>query len=1082
MQKALKGPVRPPATQIAMSVEASAPLAPVGVHAYAERSIVAGETVHFRISSDQDYQLSVCRLGADPDSGKIDTVLQSYPLTPAQVQAIYPGSYVRVDNALPAAQPLGAISLECWVRPWRTDVWQGLITQHTYPTECGFGLFLANGLVYAYLGDGGSFQGTGLHAGPPIHAHQWSHVVLTWDGSVARLYINGVNSSNWNWTFAGPLVPGPAPLRLAAYGSLDANGQPRAVQFLEGDLAVPVIYDHALGAQDITTRSSTLPPQVPAMQGVLACWPLTEEQGSKVADASPHARTGSIVNHASWMIGGPGYDAAGVPRYGSYNPLQDPTRGHGLRFASDDLYDCGWSVSQAFTVPANAAPGMYVGRIRVGGSVAYEVPFVVRRPPTRPRAQILVLCATNTWMAYSGPFDGTGPAFSCYATHVSGQPTFQLGLNMPMRAAGVYSLYSDASVGYSHLVRAERFLHQWLERNGYAYDLATDLDLHREPGLLTGYQVLVISGHSEYWSVPAWQAVDGFLSAGGSVASLSGNSLFWRVSFDASQTVMECRKYDGGQVFGGQLGGVGELWHSQDSQRGGLLREAGYPCWKLLGQEAAGFVATSGADFIPLTVESAGHFLFNTPHAVGVANGDAIGQAPGGGLPRAVGHEWDTRVTRLLVGAPPPGAVAPVEPAGIATLATARKSAGLLDYYGNWQSGTPMIISEITYWDRPQGGRVFYAGTIGTGWALSADVGLQRMMHNVLFHFGVSFDPVVPAAVVSPQGQLRLFHRGPHGALKDRSFDGVQWSPWHDVGTSVVGAPSAVAWGGDLTLLAVGTEGPLQSRWWNGTQWGPSDTDWQSLGGQVAGAPVAVSRAPFGNPNGFDVFALSRGGSIQHKWWDGAQWGPTASDWQDLGGALIASPAGINWGAYLTIMAVGVDGTLQVKYWDGVQWGPSATGWQLLGGQLAGPLVTVSRAPGDPSGFDIFALARDGTIQHKRWDGTQWLPTLGDLESLGGTFIAGPAAVAWGGGGKMTLFAVGTDQQMWTKWWDGAQWNPSPTGWLGFGGQFLGPVTAVHWGADRIDVFAVGTDRAVWTRWWDGAAWHPAAGWLSLGS
>jgi hypothetical protein len=711
------------------------PVHPPGVYAYAENSIAAGETVHFHVSSDHDYQLTVYRLGVDPDSSALDVELRRFSPDPARVQPIHPGSYVHVARALPASQPLNALSVECWIRPWRTDVWQGLITQHRFPDACGFGLFVANGCAQVYLGNGGAFQSTALRAGPPIRARRWSHVVVTWNGRDASLYVDGVCSRTW--AFTGPLVPGPAPLRLGAYGVVDAGGQPRTTQFLDGDLAMPVLYDRALDAAEVHGRFRVLPPAVPATPGVLACWPLTEERGSTVADVSGHARTGMIVNHASWMIGGPGFDPVGVPRYGSYDPQHDATRGHGLRFASDDLYDCAWSVTHSLTVPVDAAPGLYVGRIRVDDRVAYEVPFVVRRPLARARAPIVVLCATNTWLAYSAAFAGTGPGFSFYTTHEAGQPTFQLGLRMPMEAAGVRALYSETNVGYGHLVRAERFLHAWLEQSGYPYDMITDLDLHRDPGLLAGYQVLAIAGHSEYWSLTASRAVDDFLRAGGCAAVLSGNTAFWRVSFDGSGTVMECRKYDGGQDFGGQLDGLGELWHSHDFERGGMLRDIGHPCWKLLGLESAGMADTSDPDFIPFTVEDADHFLFRTPHATGAVNGGVIGQAPGGGLPRAVGHEWDARIIRLSGDPPPPGAVEPVEPPGITTLAIARKSDGWMGLFGRRQAGKPTIVSEIVYWERPQGGRVFYAGSIGTAWALAVDPSLQQLMHNVLHHFGV---------------------------------------------------------------------------------------------------------------------------------------------------------------------------------------------------------------------------------------------------------------------------------------------------------------------------------------------------------
>ncbi len=47
-------------------------------------------------------------------------------------------------------------------------------------------------------------------------------------------------------------------------------------------------------------------------------------------------------------------------------------------------------------------------------------------------------------------------------------------------------------------------------------------------------------------------------------------------------------------------------------------------------------------------------------------------------------------------------------------------------------------------------------------------------------------------------------------------------------------------------------------------------------------------------------------------------------------------------------------------------------------------------------------------------------------------------------------------------------------GWESLGGTIVAPPEAVAWGPNRLDVFAVGTDHALWHRWWDGAAWGGA--------
>jgi hypothetical protein len=44
----------------------------------------------------------------------------------------------------------------------------------------------------------------------------------------------------------------------------------------------------------------------------------------------------------------------------------------------------------------------------------------------------------------------------------------------------------------------------------------------------------------------------------------------------------------------------------------------------------------------------------------------------------------------------------------------------------------------MIYWERPEGGKVFNAGSIGAGWALSEDPRFQKLLGNVLSHFGVT--------------------------------------------------------------------------------------------------------------------------------------------------------------------------------------------------------------------------------------------------------------------------------------------------------------------------------------------------------
>src|SRR5262249_29018044 len=369
----------------------------------------------------------------------------------------------------------------------------------------------------------------------------------------------------------------------------------------------------------------------------------------------------------------------------------------GLRLASDDLYDCRWPASYEYRIPASARPGIYVGRIRFaphGEPRLYHSLFVVKRAAAARPAPILFLCSTNTWGASAAtpfsptwpglkrsignngfansPGDPPPPAFCLYRPHHAGQGTYHVGCRMPWPIAGPYTLMGPVEWDNSHLCRAERFAQTWLEREGYDYDVISDTDLHREPAILDGTKVLFIVGHSEYWSFEAMRAVDRFLRNGGSAVVLSGNTAFWRVSFNADASILERRKADapGSQVPPDRRG---ELWHSDDGRRGGMARECGYPAWVLLGLEYLALVGVGATGLGPYRVRNADHFLFRQPTDRALRDGEMSGRAAGSPLPQPIGHESDVRVStlaRFLAEPPPPGGIQPeADPPGMTLLA-----------------------------------------------------------------------------------------------------------------------------------------------------------------------------------------------------------------------------------------------------------------------------------------------------------------------------------------------------------------------------------------------------------------------------
>jgi hypothetical protein len=1029
------------------------------VEAYAQKSVAAGQTIDFRVSSPVPYQLSIVRLGWDTDSTSRDWTLHTFPIqtNPSQ-QSIRPGSYIHVESAFNPTVALTQLTLECWVRPFREDsggYWQGLMSQHTNPVggvgQCGFGLFLTDANVpCCYFGNGGMFKDEWfLSAEDPLLTLEWNHVVAVFNAGTARLYVNGAEVVS-AIGFPSAVTPGPAPLRLGAYG--DATG---TSFFLDGDLAMPVIYRRALSGSEVAARHAVLPPQVPVDAAVVGCWPLEEEHGSIVADVSGCGRHGTIVNRGTWMIGGPGFNAGAVGRFEDYDPDTDATRGHGLRLSSIDLYDCAWQCSVSYTLPSDCPPGVYVGRITYNTTARYDVTFVVRQSAIRPNAPVLVLCATNTWHAYNMPFQ----LHSFYDSHPWGQPSYFQGFEMPWTfstsnfpdtggtagGADPYLTFPNSNPGYSHLVRAERFLHVWLEQNGYDYDVISDRDLHSNPSILSSYQTMFIVGHSEYWTKESWTAVRDHVASGGNLIAASGNTMFWRVSYDNS--VIECRKLPE-SVGGRPSPGFGELYHEHDHQRGGLMREAGYPAWQVTGLECDGYDGTS----FPYVVTDPMHALFQTPEPIAVQSGMQLGGMYG------VGHEFDVTLDTLRT-ATFPGSTPPPPSPGDYTPSVLAQGRGSIsfDYIGtsNPDTANLRVVSEIAEWVRSGGGRVLSVGSINASQTLHADEHMAALFRNALHANGVVL-------------RLNVLAIGQDGHFEMRGFDGSAWTAGWEAHGAGFGAnpPTGVQWApNSLAAMAITSTGSFYYKYNVGDGW----SAWNDFGGVFQGRPAAVG---WGR-NRLDLFAHA-GDHLWWKAWDGS----TFTGWIDLGGSVASDPAAISWEGIRRSVAVrGTAGNIQYRYnMDGnwvLQDMGSAPG-------TAGFAYAPTMATFGGSRIAVFAVDTAGRAWVKHWNTTSWYPSLTGWLDLGQAGLTGRVHVASWGRDNYTAFGVGSNGRLKAKHFNSSSWSPSQTQpWTDLGGSLVGEPTVVSYRGSRIAVFGVAPSGRVQHILWDGVTTNPA--WQDLG-
>jgi hypothetical protein len=706
-----------------------------------------GESVRFHVSAPAAFTLDVVRLGRrailDPDAtGAQDRdeaeVLASYQHDQSLAGTIGPGSYIHVDGP---PLPGGPFTAGLWVRLWRLPVldeiqwaWSGLISDLDFPHQSRFALLVDHlGRIGSYVGERDAFDHASLHMTGPVLADRlgrWSHIALSSDTDGIRTYLDGHQILRAE---APPLSPPSGTSRVRIGASAERG---RADDFLDGDIAAPFIAATAISAKPLRdlvrdrarTRSTNL-----GLGALHAAWDLDEERGARVADTSGNARHGVIVQGGTWQIGGPAFDRArGAP---ADDPLSDPDRGHGLRLSSDDLVDCEWPVADEWVVPEGAASGLYAGLVRLAGQPrdqAVVITFAVVRPEPRREGSVALLLSTNTWYAYGrrprdvAPLAGLGSSF--YSTHTSGRPFFHVSTLAPIPRADPFGLASEraAAVGHSHLVRPERYAEAWLERERYAYEVITDHDLHAQPDLLSGFVVLLVCGHSEYWSDEARDGVEAFLSAGGTVLSLSGDSIHWRVSFDAGMTRIESRKeVDGDDPRWLSPDAWGERWHSDDARPGGSYRLLGRPAHQTLGLDPGGMIddGTPGS-FSGLRVILPEHPLFHEPEVVPLSPAGTIGEQSLNG-PRASGYEFD--VVPEDVGTrtdPLPGLV---------HLASADSQPNL-----EWQGLHRDRGADMIDWTRPAGGHVFSLGSIGASGALAVDDGIATVVRNVLARAGVA--------------------------------------------------------------------------------------------------------------------------------------------------------------------------------------------------------------------------------------------------------------------------------------------------------------------------------------------------------
>ncbi len=170
----------------------------------------------------------------------------------------------------------------------------------------------------------------------------------------------------------------------------------------------------------------------------------------------------------------------------------------------------GYEQSVVFTLP-ELPSGVY----RING----VVPIIVKSALSRA-ADVIVVYPTNTVAAYN-----VAGGRSMYS---SPEPATSVSFQRPIGGSNL--AFFDATL-------------QWFAGLEFDYSLRyvadIDLDDYNE---IAGARLLLVIGHSEYWTRQARENFDRFVMGGGSALLLSGNNMWWQVRYSEDRTQMICYK------------------------------------------------------------------------------------------------------------------------------------------------------------------------------------------------------------------------------------------------------------------------------------------------------------------------------------------------------------------------------------------------------------------------------------------------------------------------------------------------------------------------------------------------------------
>lgn len=695
------------------------------IHAYAERfSVNPGETLGLGVSTDASKFDARCvrLLHGDPNPSGPGTIMEPVAWIgrtehEGENQPLRIGSYAKIPGlrSIP-----GEFTLGCWV----------LATAPTKGGEC---------VIFAW----GERNEILLHITPQNRLHlrladrsvecslhvawgRWYFVGFAYNAATlrAKLFV-GIHGA------LGPEVRGFTSGRLpdgTDSGLLIAGKQARAgvEASFNGKIGQISLWSFFSDDIDLCRLQNGWSPD--RRGTLLGEWDFSQRIDSdQLVDRSGWQRHGKLYQAPTRGVTGPSFTGPDSKVW-----LAAPNEYNAAHFHQDDLEDADWKLRVVVNVPSEARSGIYAVLLKDSNGAEWSCPFIVR-PEAKRESRLLFVVPTLTWLAYGNrgnPAHEVAFGPSLYGAHCDGSPVYHVSLRRPISTlgAGSYfaaaSLASDLATPCSHLLMADLYLIHWLEHIRMGYDVISDHDLHQGGSDLLGrYRAVICAGHHEYWTGNMLNGMEDYLSNKGRAVFLSGNALYWAASIaPGRQHLLEVRRSGG---TGTGEADPGELQHAFEFQRGGTWHSLGRPPNLVTG---VGFAATGFTER-----GSAFEILDRGPSSIsafeGIGPNEVIGDF---GLNQggAAGFELDR--ANYATGTPTHAwrlATTPALPAS---------------FFGTVEDGVgrapsdEKVRGDVVYIERPDGGKVFTAGSVTWTGSLSHNNysnNVARLTGNVVRQF-----------------------------------------------------------------------------------------------------------------------------------------------------------------------------------------------------------------------------------------------------------------------------------------------------------------------------------------------------------